>query len=160
MAEKKRSKVNIAAIGLAFLLFVLLLSFAWLGYWAYTLSTELVAAQGRLTTLQSEHAKLQTDYTTLMSENEKLNADLGQSKADLEKTNTELKSAQVDLSELKQKSEKLDGQIDAARTLAEILYTTATSDEESDILKIDRLINEFKQSGTAKAVGYFHTVAV
>jgi septal ring factor EnvC (AmiA/AmiB activator) len=141
-AEKKRAKLNIAAIGLAFLVFLLLLSFAWVGYWTFKLSTELAATQQQLTTLQAEHAKLQTDYATLTSENEKLNADLTQSKADLEKTTSDLTSARADLSESKQRGEKLDSRIETAGTLAEILYITATSDEESDILKIARLIHE------------------
>jgi hypothetical protein len=142
MAEKKRAKLNIAAIGLAFLVFLLLLSFAWVGYWTYKLSTELAATQQQLSTLQTEHAKLQTDYATLTSENEKLNADLTQSKADLEKTTTDLANARADLSKSKQEGDKLNDQIAEAGTFAEILYRWTTSENPSDVFKIDALINE------------------
>jgi chromosome segregation ATPase len=112
------------------------------GYWAYTLNNDLNTAQQQVAALQAEHAKLQTDYTTLTGEKEKLNAELTQSKADLEKANTDLTSVRADLSESKQRGEKLDSKIETAGTLAEIFYIAAMSDEESDILKIDRLINE------------------
>ena len=139
--EKKRSRLSIAVVGLVLLVFLLLLSFGWVGYWAYTLNNEFNTAQQQLATLRAEHAKLQTDYTALTSENDKLNADLNQARTDLEKVKTELAAAQADLSKSKQEGTKLATQIDTAGTLAEILYITATSDNESDILKIDRLIN-------------------
>ena len=83
-------------------------------------------------------------YTALTSENEKLNADLTQFRIDLEKANTDLTTAQADLSKSKDKGEKLDAQIDTAGKLAEILYVMSISDDESDILKIDRLVTESK----------------
>jgi hypothetical protein len=149
-AEKKRSGLTIAVIGLVLLVFLLLLSFGWVGFWAYTLNSEFNTAQQQLAVLQAEHAKLQTDYAALTSENEKLNTDLAQSKADLEKANTDLTSAQADLSKSKQEGAKLADQIDAAGKLTEILYVTTTLDEESDILKIDRLINGSKDKELAK----------
>ena len=148
--ERKRAKLNIAAVALTFLSFVLFLSLGWVGYWAYTLNNELVTTQGQLAALQAEHSKLQTDYAALTGENEKLNADLNQSKADLEKANTELTSAQEDLSKSKAKNEKLDAQIDTAGSLAEILYVITISDNESAILKIDRLVNETKDKELMK----------
>jgi hypothetical protein len=149
--EKKRSKLKIAAtIGLAFLVVLLLLSFGWVGYWAYTLNTELTTTQGQLAALQAEHSKLQTDYATLTSENEKLNADLTQTKADLEKANSELTITQGDLTKSKEKNEKLEAQIDTASSLSEILYVLTTSHNESDILKIDRLVNETKDKELVK----------
>jgi septal ring factor EnvC (AmiA/AmiB activator) len=140
--ERKRTKINIAVIGLSLLVVLLFLAFGWVGYWAYTLNTELTTTQGQLAALQAEHAKLQTNYAALTSDNEKLNAELTQSKADLEQANTDLTTAQADLSKSKDQGKKLDTQIEAAGGLAEILYVMAISDNESDILKIDRLINE------------------
>jgi uncharacterized protein HemX len=140
--QKKRLKLNIATLALALLVLVMFMAFGWVGYWAYTLNTELTTTQGQLAALQAEHAKLQTDYAALTSDNEKLNAELTQSKADLEQANTDLTTAQADLSKSKDQGEKLDAQIETAGGLAEILYVMAISDNESDILKIDRLINE------------------
>jgi uncharacterized protein HemX len=141
-AQKKRAKFNIAVIGLTFLVFLLFLAVGWTGYWAYTLNTELTTTQGQFAALQAEHSKLQTDYTALTSENEKLNADLTQSQADLEKANIELTTAQEDLRKSKEKNEKLDAQIDTASSLTEILYVMSISDNETAILKIDRLVTE------------------
>jgi cell division protein FtsB len=140
--EKKRSKLNFAVIGLLLLLFLLLLSFGWVGYWAYTLNTELTASQGQLTALQANYDKLQTDYTALTSENEKLNAELTQSKSDLEKANSDLATVRSDLSESMQRGEKLDAQIDRGGKLAEVLFVWNTMDNPSDIFKLDTLINE------------------
>jgi cell division protein FtsB len=140
--EKRRLKLNIAVIGLSLLLFLLLLSFGWVGYWAYTLNTELTASQGQLMALQANYDKLQADYTALTSENEKLNAELTQSKANLEKTNTDLTAARGDLSESMQRGENLDAQIDRAGKLAEVLFVWNTMDNPSDIFKLDTLINE------------------
>lgn len=140
--EKKHSKLNFAVIGLSLLLFLLLLSFGWVGYWAYTLNNELTASQGQLTALQAKYDKLQADYTALTSEHEKLNAELTQSKADLEKTNTDLATARGDLSESMQRGENLDTQIDRAGKLAEVLFVWNTMDNPSDIFKLDTLINE------------------
>ena len=140
--SRKRAKLNIAAIALSFLVFVLLLAFAWVGYWAYTLNNQLTATQGQLTALQAEQGKLQAEYTTLKSENEKLNADLGQSRADLEKANTDLTAARADLSKSKDQEDRLDTKVDGAGKLAEILLIWTTSDNPSDIFKMDKMINE------------------
>jgi hypothetical protein len=45
VAAKKRSKLIIAWIGLGLCAVLFLLSFAWVGYWAYTLNTQLTATQ-------------------------------------------------------------------------------------------------------------------
>lgn len=140
--EKKRSKLNFAVIGLVLFSFVLFLAFGWVGYWAYTLNRELVSTQQQLAALQAKQDQLQADYTTLTGEKDKLNADLIQTKTDLEKATTDLASAQADLSQSKQNGDKLQNKIDKASDLVEILFVTATLDEESDIFKIDRLITE------------------
>ena len=140
--EKKSTKINIAVIGLSLLVFVLFLAFGWVGYWSYTLNGDLTSTQQQLAALQAKYEKLQADYTTLTGEKENLNADLLQSRTDLEKANSDLASAQADLSESKQNGEKLQTQIEKAGDLVEILYVTATLDEESDVFKIDRLITE------------------
>jgi uncharacterized protein HemX len=140
--EKKRTKINIAVIGLSLLVILLFLAFGWVGYWAYTLNTELSTTQGQLVALQAEHAKLQTDYATLTSEHEKLNAELNQTKAHLEQANTDLTAAQADLSKSKDRGENLDAQIDVAGKLAEILYVWSMSDSASDVFKVDELVKE------------------
>lgn len=140
--QKKRSGWIFAAIGLVLLVFFLFLGFGWVGYWAYTLNTELTTAQSELAALQAKHHKLQADYTTLTSESEKLNADLTQSKTDLEKATSGLATAQADLDRSKAQNNDLNTQINKAGKLAEILYVISISDNESGILKIDRLVNE------------------
>jgi hypothetical protein len=141
-AQKKRSNLNFAVVGLTLLVFVLFVAFGWVGYWTYTLYTELTSTQQQLAALQAKHDKLQADYTALTGEKEELKADLLQSRTDLEKANSELTSAQADLSTSKQNGEKLQTKLEKAGDFIEILYVTATSDEQSDILKIDRLITE------------------
>jgi septal ring factor EnvC (AmiA/AmiB activator) len=148
--EKKRSKLNIAAIVMAFLVLLLFLALGSVGFWAYILNTELTTTQAQLAVLQSEHGKLQTDYTTLTSENEKLKTDLTQSQTDLEKANTDLARTQADVSKSKEKSEKLNAQIDAAVNFTEILYILSTSNNDADILKIDRLVTESKDQELTK----------
>lgn len=149
--EKKRSKPNIVAVSLVLLfIFGLFLSFAGVGYWAYMLNNKLNTAQQQLTALQSEHTNLQADYASLTSENKKLNNDLTQSRAELEKTTTNLTTTQADLSRSKQDGEKLQTQFEEAGDLVEVLYATATSDEESDIFKIDRLITESNNKDLVK----------
>ena len=148
--QKKRARINIAAVALTFLVFLLFLLLGWVGYWAYTLNTQLTSTQGQLTALQAEHDKLQTEYTTLASQNEKLNADLTQSKTDLEKANTDLSTAQADLSESKEKAEKLNAKIDTAGSLTEIFYVLAVTDNETVFLKVDRLVTETKDKELIK----------
>jgi septal ring factor EnvC (AmiA/AmiB activator) len=149
--EKKRSGLKIAGIILASLTtLAVLLSFAWVGYWAYTLNNELNAAKQQLTALEAEHTKLQADYVALTNENEKLNDDLTQSRADLETSNTDLTSTRADLSKSKQNEEKLQTRIDSAGQLMEILYVMTTSDHESDILKVDRLVTESRDQELLK----------
>jgi cell division protein FtsB len=140
--EKKRSRLNFAVIGFVLFLLVLFMAFGWVGYWAYTLNTELISTQQQLVALQAKHSQLQADYTTLTGEKDKLNVDLIQSTADLEKANSDLASTQADLSQSKQNGDKLQTKIKKASDLVEILFVTATLDEESDIFKIDRLITE------------------
>ena len=140
--EKKRFKLNFAVIGLVLFAFILFLAFGWVGYWAYTLNTELMSTQQQLSALQAKQDQLQAEYTTLTGEKDKLNDDLIQTKTDLEKAKTDLASAQADLSQSKQNGDKLQTKIRKASDLVEILFVTATLDEESDIFKIDRLITE------------------
>lgn len=140
--EKKRSTLKIAGIVLAVLaIFILFLSFASVGYWGYTLNNELTTSQQQLTALQAEHEKLQTDYAVVTSENEKLNAELSQFKTDLDKASSDLEDAQARLDTSEAQNKGLHAQIDTASALAEILYVVATSEDDADILKIDRLVN-------------------
>lgn len=140
VVAKKRSKLIIAWIGLGLFAILFLLSFAWVGYWAYTLNTELTSTQQQLSTLQTEYDNLKSEHTTLTLEHENLNAELSQTKADLETANTELTAAQDDLSKSKDHVETLDAQIDAAGKLAEVLFVFSMSDDPSDVFKVDELI--------------------
>lgn len=140
--RKKSLKLTIAIMGLGLLIFFLLAAFAWVGYWAYQLNTELTNTQEQLTTLQAAYTKLQVDYITLTDEHEKQNAELTQAKTDLEKANTDLSTAQADLDTSQEKNESLSAKIEKAGDTAEILYVMSISDQESDILKIDRLVTE------------------
>ena len=144
LVKKKRSKLIIAWIGLGLFAVLFLLSFAWVGYWAYTLNTQLTATQQQYSALQTEYDKLKSEHTTLTLEHEKRNAELSQAKTDLEKANSDLTAAQDDLSKTKDQSEKLDAQIDAAGKLAEVLFVFSMSDDPSDVFKIDELIKETK----------------
>jgi type VI protein secretion system component VasF len=140
--EKKPSKWNIPAIILGIFSFILLVVVAGLGYWGYTLNTKLTATQQQLTALQEEHGKLQADYATLTSDHEKLNTDLNQSKTDLEKVNTDLTTTQASLKKSQDQNKNLNAQIDKASKLAEVLYAWTTSNEPSDVFRIDSLIKE------------------
>ena len=91
--EKKPAKRNVGSIILGILVVLLLVAVAGLGYWAYTLNTDLIATQGELTSLQAEHEQLKTDLASAQSDNDQLTADLNQAKADLEKTNGDLTTA-------------------------------------------------------------------
>jgi len=142
ITEKKHSKLNIPAMILGILVFILLVAVMGLGYWAYTLRTELMATQQHLTALQGEHNNLQTDYTTLASEKERLNTELAQSKAELEKANTDLATTQANLKKSQSQNENLHTQIDKASKLVEVLYAWTTSDEPSDVFKIDSLVKK------------------
>jgi uncharacterized protein HemX len=148
--QKKRAKLNIAAITLAFLVFVLFLALGWVGYWAFTLNTELTTTHAQFAALQAEHSQLQKDFAALTSDHEKLNADLTQSKTDLEKTNADLTTAQADLSESQEKAEKLEAKIDTADSLAEIFYIMAVTDDETVFLKVDRLVTATKDKELMK----------
>ena len=150
VAAKKRSRLIVAWIGLGLLVVLFLLSFVWVGYWAYTLNTQLTTTQQQYSALKTEYDKLKSEHATLTLEHEKVNAELSQTQTDLEKTNSDLTTAQDDLSKAKDQGEKFDAQIDAAGKLAEILYVMAISDSESDILKIDRLITEVNNQELTK----------
>lgn len=145
---KKPSRWNIAAIVLGVFMFIFLVAAAGLGYWAYALNGELVSTQQQLTALQKQHVKLQGDYAKLTSDNEKLNADLTQTKADLtqtkadlDKANNDLSSTQNDLKTSQDQNKTLHAKIDKISPLVEILYTSTTSQSNSDIFKIDALVN-------------------
>ncbi|MDQ2691916.1 MAG: hypothetical protein M3Y68_07800 [Chloroflexota bacterium] len=140
--EKKSSTWKVARIVLAILaIFILFLSFASVGYWGYTLNNELATAQQQLTVLQAEHEKLQTDYAVITSEKEELNVELSQSTTDLDKASSDLEDARASLKSSEAQNSELHAQIDSASALAEILYAVATSEDDTDILKIDRLVN-------------------
>jgi septal ring factor EnvC (AmiA/AmiB activator) len=145
-AEKKRSKLNVAAIVLGVIVFFLLLGVAGLGYGVYVLRTELISTQQQLAALQGEHGKLQTDYTALTAENEKLNAELTQSKADLEKTNADLTMTQADLKKLQDQNNDLNVKIDKASKLANVLYSWFTSKSASDMFKVDTRIKDARDT--------------
>lgn len=138
---KKPSRWNIAAIVLGFVMFIFLVAAVGLGYWAYALNGELVSTQQQLTTLQKEHVKLQEDYAKLTNDNEKLNADLIQIKTDLTQAQTDLDKANNNLSTTQDQNKTLNAKFYKVSKLAEILYVSAQSQNNSDIIKIDALIN-------------------
>lgn len=140
--QKKRSRLNVAAISLGMIVLLLLVAVGWVGYWAFTLNTELTTTRGQLAALQGNYDTLQTKYTALTGEQEKLNADLTQSRADLDQANADLTTARADLDKSKEQNKNLTTQVKEAGELAEVLYAMANWDSESDILKIDRLVTE------------------
>jgi septal ring factor EnvC (AmiA/AmiB activator) len=143
-AGKKRSKSIWAYLALGVLVFLLLAAFAWVGYWAYNLSTQLVHSQQQLVTLQASFAELQTGYETLKSENGKLNTELVQTRSDLEQASSDLDAAQSDLAASQSQSKSLSDQIDRASKLADILYAFDTVKNEIDFLQLDKLIRDSK----------------
>lgn len=152
--EKKRSKLNLVAIGVGFLIVVLFAAFAWVGYWAYTLDSELTSTQQRLTSLQAEHAKLTSEYAALTGKHEKLNAELTQTEADLGKANTDLTTAQAELDKSKKQIQDLESKIEMAGQLTEVLYAWTMTDDASDIFKIDTLI---KETGNQQLISQWNT---
>lgn len=139
VARKKPPKWIYVVLGM--LIVLIFATFAWVGYWAYMLSTDLASTQQQLTALQAEHEKLQTDYTALSNTNDKLTKDLTQSKADLEKANTDLATAQADLKKAQDKNQSLTAKTDKAGKLAEVLYAWSNVNEASDILEINSLVD-------------------
>lgn len=129
---------------------VLLVATVGLGYWAYTLNTQLTDTQQQLTTLQGEHTKLKADFATLQGEKDKLSKDLDQTKADLDKANTELATAKSDLDKANTKITELTAKIEKVSKLAEVLFAWNTVDETSDILEIDKLVDDTNNSELAK----------
>jgi len=144
--EKKSSKRNIISIVLGIFVVLLLAAIAGLGYWAYTLNSNLASTQQELASLQAEYDQLKTDHASVKSDNEQLTADLDQAKADLEKTVGDLASSQDDLTESRGQNELLNNQIDSASRFAEILYTFSNTASANDLLTVDSLINDTHNS--------------
>jgi septal ring factor EnvC (AmiA/AmiB activator) len=122
------------------LLAIVLIAAGGLGFWAYTLNSNLTATQQQLATLQGEHDKLQADYAQLKSDNEKMTADFNQTTADLESTKKELATAQADLKKSRDQNKSLQSKIDVAIKKAEILYAVSTVKSAKDFLAVDTLI--------------------
>ena len=129
---------------------VLFVATVGLGYWAYTLNTKLTDTQQQLTTLQGEQTKLKADYATLQGEKDKLSKDLDQTKADLDKANTELATTKSDLDKANTKITELTAKIEKVSKLAEVLYAWNVADEPSDILVIDKLVDDTNNSELAQ----------
>ena len=148
---KKTSKgfpiFTILGILLTLVLFVATVG---LGYWGYTLNTKLTDTQAQLTALQGEQTKLKADYATLQGEKDKLSKDLDQTKADLDKANTDLTTAKGDLDKSNTKITELNAKIEKVSKLVEVLYAWNTVDETSDILEIDKLIDDTNNSELAQ----------
>jgi septal ring factor EnvC (AmiA/AmiB activator) len=144
--KQQSSKRNVAAILLGLLTFLLLVAVTGLGVWGYTLNTRLNATQQQLITLQGEHAKLQADFATLTGDKEKLTNDLTQTKTDLDKANADLATAQADLKKSQDENKALTAQISKSSKYADILYTWFTSNNPSDIFRIDSQITAAKDS--------------
>jgi hypothetical protein len=144
--EKKHSRLNIAAIVLGTLVFLLLIGGAGLGYAAYILRAELISTQQQLSTLHGEHDKLEGDYTALTSDSAKINAELAQTKADLEKANADLTTAQGDLKKSQDENKQLNARMDRASKLSKILYAWFTTKNPSDVFKIDSQIKDAKDA--------------
>lgn len=140
VAEKKSSKWNVIYIALGVLTLLIFATFAWLGYWAYILSTDLATTQQQLTALQADHEKLQADYTALTNTTDLLTKDLANAKLDLEKANTDLTATRTDLNKSRSQNNKLNAQIDKADKLSEILYAWTSANEPSDVYEIDALV--------------------
>ena len=131
------------------IVFSLLLFFiaAGIGYWAYTLNTQLTATQQQLSMLQAEHTQLKADYETLQGDKAKLNADLTQTKTDLNKANADLDKAKSDLAGAQaaltrshDQNAELLTKLDAALRKAEALYIFANVKESTDFFKVDSAI--------------------
>ncbi len=143
-AKKKGSTSILAYIGLGVLVLLLIGALAWVGYWAYGLSTELTNTQQDLAALQADYSKLQTDYATLKTENEQLKTEMAQVQADLDKANTDLATAQADLSKSQDTNKSLTTRFDKGTKLAEVLSTFISVSGPADFLKIDKLIKNAK----------------
>ncbi|MBI5351924.1 MAG: hypothetical protein HZB50_04730 [Chloroflexi bacterium] len=97
LPENKNFLSKLLIGGLVLFLISVMLVAGGLGYWAYTLNTDLTKANEQLAALQGK-------YDSLESENSKLSADLTQSNADLENTRKELSTARKDLDAKTKKS--------------------------------------------------------
>lgn len=147
--KKPAKKLNVAAIVLGVLAFILLLGAAGLGYMAYTLNTQLTATkqelsstQQELTALQESHEQLQSEHSSLKSDHEKMTADLNQTKTDLEQANADLTTSQDNLEKSQGQVSDLNATLDKASILAEIVYAYTNIGSQNDIVRIDSLVEK------------------
>ena len=140
--EKKRVRINLAAVGLGIFVLLLLAALAGVMYWGFTLNTKLTSTQQQLSTLQSGYSRLQSDYLKLVNDHQTQNTQLSQTKTDLEKAKTDLTAAQAELSKSNDQNKDLESKLDTAGKLTEVLYAWNTTDDPSDLFRIDTLINE------------------
>ena len=150
-APKKRSKLNLAYLAMGVLALLLIAAFGWVGYWAYSLSTELTDNQQQLAGLQADYDRLQKDYTALKSESETQNAELAQTRTDLEKANADLATAQTELASSQDENKSLSNKIDQASKLADVLQTFTSIKDETDFIVLARQIKDAHHEGLSKA---------
>jgi septal ring factor EnvC (AmiA/AmiB activator) len=118
--EKKRS-VNVFGISMTVVSLLLLCVSAGLGYYAYTLNTNLTNTTNALAALQAEHDKLKADYATLQGDNSKLNSDIAALQSELDATKNDLATAQTDLQAAKDQTAALQTKIEAALRRLDVL---------------------------------------
>jgi len=127
--SKPAKSVNVLGIVMSLFTILFLCVSAGLGYWAYTLNTDLTATKQSLDTLQGQYDGLQADNAALNSNIEQLTADLNQTKADLEKTQADLATTQGDLAKEQENSASLRERMDKTLQLVDVAIALWVNDE-------------------------------
>lgn len=154
--SEKKNPIAIlgTTVGVA-ILCVLLAAVAGVGYWAYTLNTNLTSTRQQL-------ASLQSNYDQLKSENASLTTDLSAAKTDLQKAKDELATTQDNLKREQEKSKTLQAKVDKAKKYVDVMYgawveNDSFSQTESKIKATNdtNLINKFETYLNAKNTANF-----
>ena len=164
---QKKPGVNIFGISMTIVSLLLLCAIAGLGYYAYTLNTNLTATTESLNALQAEHDALKADYATLQGDNTQLNADIAALQAELDTTKSDLATTQTDLKTAQDQSAALQTKIDAALLKLDVvigIFVDEKTDKgiEADIratrdTKLLDLFQAFISSGTSRDLDNFFT---
>ena len=127
VAETKPAprKINFLTIFLGIAVVFLCLALAGLGYWAFTLNTNLQATQADLSELQGKYDSLTTEKNKLSNDFDQTSTELEAVKDELENTKGDLSTAQSDLADSKDAAAALRTKMDKASQYVAIMDNDA-----------------------------------
>lgn len=145
-SQPGKKKSSPAKFLIGFLIFILLIGVAGLGYWGYTLNNDLTAAQSRLAELQGKHDELQAD-------NEKLTSEIAQTKADIEKAQDDTKSARSDLTNAQNKAKIVTERLTTTSKYMAIVDSIFVKEDNDIVITIEvALINDTELTGLFETI--------